>query len=677
MKPNTYILGLLDRFSLRQLMSAWVAIVAVGCLTALAVSLWIYRFLQLQSIGEGHLQAEILLTVLTVCGLLLVLGLAIPRSVMRQVRGMAELARHLEMRDFKNYPISIPKGDLGEVAEAFLDMRSALIGYETELRATVDQLREANHRLGKREAEAQAGNRAKSAFLAAMSHEVRTPLIGINGMIEVLSMGNLDEEQRQDVNILHHSAQNLLQIIGDVLDFSKIEAGKLDLAPETISVLNLVEASVANFKQTASSKGLQILIDTSHALNPAHQADPMRLQQILNNFLSNAVKFTHEGHIAVRVRCIESTQHADRLLFEVQDTGIGVSEENQAKLFQPFSQAEMSTTRRFGGTGLGLAICHHLGELMGGEITMRSAVGEGTTMAFTVTLPIGDATEIVKMEPLDRRKTTRFIRPKPSLEEAIAERSLILLAEDHPTNRAVLTRQLNLAGFALEVAEDGLDAFEQWKTGRHALVLADLHMPRMDGHQLTTAIRQWEREQGLARTPVIALTANVLQGEAERCIELGMDDYLTKPVRIPVLVAKLREWLPHLQWLPRPRSLESLREDPKPLAPPREPSIPVYNDALLALSGNDPLAALEILEDFRSATKADLKLLTQFFDLKDQDSLARQAHRIRGASAMVGARGLAQKATELATHATNGEWREARSVLNRMQEVFDSLAIFD
>jgi signal transduction histidine kinase/CheY-like chemotaxis protein/HPt (histidine-containing phosphotransfer) domain-containing protein len=663
MKPNTFFLGFLDRFSLRQLLTGWMAVVLIGCSSIPVAYWWVYQHIQIQSLGVAHQRAEYELLALTAAGVLLamVLGLAISRSVTRQVRGMAEMARHLELRDFKDHPVKIPKGDLGDVVQAFLDMRKSIIGYEIELR--------------EREAEARAGNRAKSAFLAAMSHEVRTPLLGINGMIEVLSMGNLDEDQRQDVDLLHLSAQSLLQIIGDILDFSKIEAGKMELVPETISVLNLVEASVAHFNQTASSKGLRIRCDTSHAVGPAHRADPLRLQQILNNFLSNAVKFTHEGQITVRVRCLDSTADADRLVIEVQDTGIGVSEENQAKLFQPFSQAEISTTRRFGGTGLGLAICRHLGELMGGEITMRSAEGKGTTMAFTATYPIGDIGEIVNPEPPDRRKVARFIRPRPSVEEALMERSLILLAEDHPTNRAVLTRQLNLAGFALELAEDGQDALEQWKSGRHALVFTDLHMPRLDGYQLTSAMRHWERVHGLARTPVIALTANVLQGEAERCLEQGMDDYLTKPVSIPVLVAKLRQWLPHLAWLPQPRGRGSLQEDQNPVASAREHPGHLDNEILLALGGNDPAAAHEILEDFRSATQADLMHLIQFFDQGDLESFARQAYRIKGASAMVGARALAQLAKELEKHAKEDRWDEIRPLLRRMQEAIEGLAI--
>ena len=820
MKPTSSYLGFLDRFSLRQLLVAWMAVVLIGSTLAPIAYGWSHRNMRLPSVGAGTLGVGYGFVALILAGALLtwVLGWAISKSVTHQVRSVTRMAQQLEMRDFKEYPIAIPPGDLGEVTRAFLDMRRAISGYQMELRTALDQLREANYQLGQseaflralvesasvgiltqdpdshivssnpflqrllgysaeeligksqedlldpqdyeafhqrlsefygqpiysgqslraamrtlgtfppqelnliswdgakvpvqiavsllpgengatlgqlsvvtdltalkvletelreREAEALAGSRAKSAFLAAMSHEVRTPLIGINGMIEVLSMGNLDEEQGQDVNILHHSAQSLLQIIGDILDFSKIEAGKLELASETISIPEVVEACVANFAQTASSKGLQIHYGTRQSIGPAHLADPLRLQQILSNFLSNAVKFTPEGHITIGVQCLDSTPYSEKLLFEVRDTGIGISEENQAKLFQPFSQAERDTTRRFGGTGLGLVICRHLSELMGGEITLQSALGKGTIMAFTATFPLGDERDIVRTKLPDRRSITRFIRPKPSLDEALLERSLILLVEDHPTNRAVLTRQLNLAGFALELAEDGVDAFEQWKSGRHAVVLTDLHMPRMDGYQLTSAVRQWEREQGLVRTPIIALTANVMGGEADRCLELGMDDYMAKPVGIPVLVAKLRKWLPHLVWLPSPREPESSLETGKALSYTAPFPSELDDRTLLALGGNDPVAAHEILQVFRSATEVDLRLLAQYFDQGDLSALARQAHRIRGACAMVGAKALAQSAMELEASAMKGDGVEIRSLMNRMQELFEGLAIVE
>ncbi|MBL0210368.1 MAG: response regulator [Holophagaceae bacterium] len=811
MKPISLFLRFLDRFSLRHLLMVWMAVALAGCSATLLAYWRTYQHLRIPAAGAADAGAGYLFAALAVAGLSMtgILGLAISRSVARQVQGMAELAQRLEMRDFKDYPVAIPDGEPGKVIRSFLDMRRAIIGYETELRTAVDQLREANHNLGQREAflralvdsapvgiltqdrdsvilsinpflqellgygaeevvgkdpaawldpqdaeafygrlsgfygkpvgsgralheamvalgpfppqelnfirkdgakvpvmvavslmqgngngslgrltvvtdltvlkalemglrereaEAQAANRAKSAFLAAMSHEVRTPLIGINGMIEILSMGTMDKDQRQAVNIIHHSAQSLLQIVGDILDFSKVEAGKLELVPETISIRKVIETAVTNFAQAASSKGLQIHREISDAVGPAHVADPLRLIQILNNFLSNAVKFTKEGSITVRVRRVEATAGAEKLRLEVQDTGIGVPEENQVGLFQPFSQAESSTTRRFGGTGLGLAISRRLADLMGGEISMQSAPGRGTLMAFTATFPLGDVKDIVEAESLDLREVAGCFRPTPSVEEAVLERSLILLAEDHPTNRAVLTRQLNLAGFALEVAEDGLDAFERWKSGRHALVLTDLHMPRMDGYQLTEALRNWERAHGLSRTPVIALTANVLQGEAERCLALDMDDYLTKPVSLSMLSVKVRQWLPHLRWPGAdPEELEA------PAAGELQP-LGLDHEALLALSGNDPATATEILEDFRFNTRMDLETLTQYFELKDQDSVVRQAHRIKGASAMVGAHVLAQKARDLESSARAGAWGEVQSLMHQLQWAFEGTA---
>lgn len=669
MKIFDGLLGFMDRFNLRQLLYAWLAVVLVGCSTTLITYGWVYQKIQSHSMGSEHITAEYILLALTITGLslALALGLAISRSVTRQVRSMAEMARRLEMRDFKEYPIAIPKGDLGEVTQALLDMRGAIIGYEGELRTTVEQLRESNHNLGRREAEAQTGNRAKSAFLAAMSHEVRTPLIGINGMIEVLSLGNLEKDQRRMVNIIHRSAESLLRIIGDILDFSKIEASKLTLALETISIPDLVEATVTNLAQTASSKGLQLHWEVKDALGPAHVADPVRLNQILNNFLSNAIKFTPEGSVTVSVRCLEATKDVERICFEVQDTGIGISEENQANLFQPFAQGESNTTRRFGGTGLGLVICRHLAELMGGEITMQSAPGKGTTMAFSAPFPKGDARNIVATELPDTMKAAKFIRPAPTVEEALHGHNLILLAEDHPTNREVLSRQLNLSGYAVELAKDGLDALEQWKSGRHALLLTDLHMPRMDGYQLITALREWEATHGLVRTPVIAITANVLRGEAEHCLEMGMDDYLTKPVSIPVLASKLCQWLPPIY------PLETAQEESKVMVLEKLLSSDLDRDALLSLCGNDLSVALEILEDFRSTTRADLVDMNQYFEQKDQASMARQAHRIKGASAMIGAVALAQKAKELESLAKKGEWDGVQLLMSQVREAFEGL----
>ncbi|NUS38392.1 MAG: transporter substrate-binding domain-containing protein, partial [Lysobacter sp.] len=405
------------------------------------------------------------------------------------------------------------------------------------------------------EARAQEANRAKSAFLATMSHEIRTPMIGITGMVEILAHGALDPEQRRAVNIIQSSAQSLLQVVGDILDFSKIEAARLELHPEPVDLRRLLQATVASFGGAASSKGLRLECRIDPQVGPAYRADALRLRQIVSNFLSNAIKFTEAGHVeaALEWRAAQPAgeasddpaHDADALCFCVSDTGIGVAAEAQKQLFQPFTQAEGDTTRRYGGTGLGLAICRRLAALMGGEVTMESAPGRGTTMRLLVALPHAPLEEVPPDPPAQQLAATFPLRRLPSVAEAERERSLVLLVDDHPTNRQVIARQLALAGYASEAAGDGEEGLAAWRSGRHALVLTDVHMPRLDGYALAGAIRAEEAARGLPRTPIVALTAAALKGEAERCLAAGMDDYLAKPVGIAALAATLRRWLPH------------------------------------------------------------------------------------------------------------------------------------
>ncbi len=534
-----------------------------------------------------------------------------------------------------------------------------------ELRTTVATMQILEGVLRKSEADARAASQAKSTFLASMSHELRTPLIGVTGMLEVLTQSDLDAQQRQVVAIIHESSESLLQIIGDILDFSKIEANKLELTTQTLSVQTLMESVSQIFNSTISAKGLNFIVEVDPRLAPAHVGDLLRLRQVLNNFMSNAVKFTESGSITLRLRLLGSHGGSESLAFEVQDTGIGVSPENQAKLFEPFTQAEASTTRRFGGTGLGLVISRRLAELMGGRLHMQSTVGQGTTMMLEVDLAVGDEKDIVKTEPLEPPKSIPT-RPAPSSEAAEQERSLILMAEDHPTNRIVLTQQVNRAGFAVEIAVDGQQAFEKWQSGRFALILTDLHMPRMDGYQLTKAVRDRESVQGSPRTPILALTANALGGEAARCLELGMDDYLIKPVTIPLLAAKLQQWLPHVK----------LGETPSMASPRSVENIPgLDSKTLLGFCSGDTVAGQEILDDFIAITKTDLQMMQDALQQKDKPCILRQSHRIKGSSSMIGARDLAERAAKLEAYAKTetADWGKMQEHLARLLEGLKAL----
>jgi PAS domain S-box-containing protein len=390
-------------------------------------------------------------------------------------------------------------------------------------------------------ASAEAANRAKSTFLATMSHEIRTPLIGVLGMLEVVLRSEMSEEQRSQLNIVHHSAQALLGIIGDILDFSKIEAGKIQLEPVSVPLREVLSRCISNFSATARAKGLALAMDYDAGVAPAHIVDPTRLSQIVANWVSNALKFTEHGGVTVRLRLEASDAGFETLTISVADTGMGIPPEHLQRLFQPFVQADVSTTRRFGGTGLGLAITRRLAELLGGTVAIDSAVGRGTTISLRLTLPTAEAPEVRKDEL--PASTPLQPRPLPTFEQARSDGTLVLLAEDHPVNRKVLTLQLNMAGFQVDCAEDGLRALEKFKANRYCLVLTDLHMPGLDGYQLTSAIRVHERAAQIPRTPVIALTANVRSGEIERCLAADMDDYLSKPVTIGQLTLKIERWL--------------------------------------------------------------------------------------------------------------------------------------
>jgi PAS domain S-box-containing protein len=538
-------------------------------------------------------------------------------------------------------------------ASSMRDETGKVVGY-LAVATDLTEIKQLETKLRASEQAARDANLAKSSFLAAMSHEIRTPMIGVTGMLEVLAHSALDTEQRRTVHVIQQSAASLLQIIGDILDFSKVEAGRLELAPTTISLQKLLQSTAANFTGSASSKGLVLTVTLDERVGPAHVADGLRLRQILSNFLSNAIKFTEDGFVEAALEWQGRDGDRDRLVFRVTDTGIGVTPEQQARLFQPFQQAEGSTTRRFGGTGLGLVISRRLAELMGGEVSMESTPGAGTTLRLSLPLPPG------RVEDLESDDSSRLgqggqfqPRPLPTHEQAQRERSLILFVDDHPTNRLVVTRQLALAGYLCDTAEDGEQGLAQWRSGQYALVLSDVHMPVMDGYEMARALRGEERQRGLPRTPLVALTAAALKGEAERCLASGMDDYLAKPVSIPELAACLRKWLPHT--IP-PESGDAASAPTLPLPQVAAPPQPLDASVLDQLTGGDPREARLLLDDFLASTERDLAALRQAREHGDVAQLAREAHKIKGAARLVGASELAHAASELELAAKASDW---------------------
>lgn len=383
---------------------------------------------------------------------------------------------------------------------------------------------------------AEEANKIKSSFLTNMSHELRTPLSGVVGVTELLRRTKLDASQREYVGIIRTSSELLLELINDLLTFARIEAGKLELHPHDFNLNYLVNDALALLKLQAIEKGFQLDCCIETAV-PAHlHGDSTRLSQILINLVSNAIKFTENGSVSVNVRLLSQTDQSATLGFSVGDTGIGIPPDRLDAIFAPFTQVDGSTSRKYGGTGLGLSICQQLTALMGTSISVESVEGSGSTFYFEVEL---------KKQTVPEKQSKRSSDDDLSetLSASAGGKGRILLAEDHTTNRRVIKMMIESLGYQVDGVANGLQALSALESAKYDLVLMDCQMPEMNGYEATAVIRDPQSDIANHAIPIVALTANALEEARQKCLEVGMNDFLAKPVLVRQLGDVMEKWI--------------------------------------------------------------------------------------------------------------------------------------
>ena len=508
-----------------------------------------------------------------------------------------------------------------------------------EMDLYINQVRSAHSRALHAMEEAEKANNAKTDFLANMSHEIRTPMNGIIGLNELLLDTTLNQEQKELVEAIYSSSKNLLMLLNDILDISKIEGGELVMENVAFDMQQTVFNTVNLLKPSAARKEVDLSVDISPSVPQYCIGDPLRFQQILNNLVSNAIKFTDEGFIRISISAEKSEALGNCTLFlEVKDSGIGIPKDKYEIIFSKFTQADVSTTRKYGGTGLGLTITKHLVESFGGSIDLESEVGKGS--CFKVQIPI------IAAESYDREYKNR----DEAMTNFETDKDIdILVVDDHPVNLLFMRKVLSKLQFTrVDEAHSGLEAVDCAKGKTYRLILMDCQMPEMDGYEASRKIRELEEASGHTST-IIAITADALKGAREKCIHAGMDDYISKPIHTQKMQAVLNTWLNQTVERKHTVTLDDSHS---------KSGTEILDFSRLEIfSDGDEMEMMAMIDIFLDYADESISIMRKALESNDKDSWSKAAHKLKGSAANFGADMLA----DLCGHAEISDFMQSDS----------------